>query len=144
MVQRAMGTGVLAAACAGLLACAAERSVAPTDAVSVRTALRQPIAPDLAPGREAIMQEIEIPPHTSIPRHWHPGEEYLYCLEGEAEVLIDGRAPMTLTPGMGINLPYRVWHSASTGILPCKVIVFRVHTLGEPIMHVEGEAPPAW
>ncbi len=131
---------VLASAIAG---CAAGRASDTPESITIETPLRQLIAQDLAPGREAIMQVIRIPPHSSIPRHWHPGEEYLYCLEGEAEVLIDGRAPMTLTPGMGINLPYKVWHSASTGNRPCKLVVFRVHTQGEPIMYREGEASPA-
>lgn len=119
--------------------CATCPSRSTPDSITIETPLRQPIAPDIAPGREAIMQVIDIPPRSSIPRHWHPGEEYLYCLEGEAEVFIDGQEPVTVTPGMGINLPYRVWHSASTGEIGCKVVVFRVHTIGEPIMITDGD-----
>lgn len=57
-------------------------------------------------------------------------------------MFIDGQEPVTVTPGMGINLPYRAWHSASTGEIGCKVVVFRVHTIGEPIMKANVETPP--
>lgn len=42
------------------------------------------------PGREVLVDLVEIPPNTSLDRHWHPGKEFQYYLAGEPEILIEG------------------------------------------------------
>ena len=34
------------------------------------------------PGTEVIVSRVDVPPDTSLPKHWHPGEEFAYVLEG--------------------------------------------------------------
>lgn len=31
---------------------------------------------------EVIVSRVVIPPNTALPKHWHPGEEFAYVLEG--------------------------------------------------------------
>ena len=35
-------------------------------------------------GTEVIVSRVVIPPNASLPKHWHPGEEFAYILEGSA------------------------------------------------------------
>lgn len=132
--------GVGASLVGAIAGCAADRAGA-GDAVTVETQLRRSIAAELAPGREVLVQTIEIPPHASIPRHWHPGEEYIHVLEGEAELRIDGQETLVLTPGMTAAIPYQTWHSGATGDRGARALIFRVHTEGEPIMVTDREPP---
>ena len=37
-----------------------------------------------------------IPPNTTLPAHWHPGEEFLYLLEGKATLLRGGEEEMVM------------------------------------------------
>jgi quercetin dioxygenase-like cupin family protein len=52
-----------------------------------------------APGREVIQNRVEISPDAPVVRHWHPGEEIIYVLEGSLEYQIDGEAPTTVETG---------------------------------------------
>ena len=47
------------------------------------------------PGRHAVVVTVEVSPGATEPRHTHPGDEFIYLLEGEGAVLVDGE-PMTL------------------------------------------------
>jgi hypothetical protein len=33
-------------------------------------------------GTEVIVSRVSFPPNTSLPKHWHPGEEFAYVIEG--------------------------------------------------------------
>jgi quercetin dioxygenase-like cupin family protein len=52
-----------------------------------------------APGREVVQNRVEISPEAPPVRHWHPGEEIIYVLEGSLEYRIDGEAATTVTAG---------------------------------------------
>ena len=68
---------------------------------------------DLAtPGREVVQTEVTLAPGVLAPRHWHPGEEIVYMLEGELEYVIDGQEPVTLKPGQVLFIPAGAVHSA--------------------------------
>ena len=43
-----------------------------------------------APGREVIQNRVEISPEAPATRHFHPGEEVIYVLEGTIKYEIDG------------------------------------------------------
>jgi quercetin dioxygenase-like cupin family protein len=45
------------------------------------------------------------------PRHTHPGIESTYILEGEFNLLVDGRPDQTLRPGDWFEVPAEVPHS---------------------------------
>lgn len=65
----------------------------------------------------------EVPPGGSAGRHTHPGIETGYVLEGEAELIIDGKEPMKLKAGDSYQIPAGVVHDAKThGDKPLKVL----------------------
>ena len=65
-----------------------------------------------APGREVIQARVEIDPGVASPRHWHPGEEIVYVLEGSLEYQIEGKPPVTLKAGDVLFVPAGAVHSA--------------------------------
>jgi len=65
-----------------------------------------------AAGREVIQARVEIAPGVTAPRHWHPGEEIVYVLEGVLEYQLDGQPPVTLKAGDVLFVPARVIHTA--------------------------------
>ena len=42
-------------------------------------------------GAEVIVSRVTVPPNTSLPKHWHPGEEFAYILEGSCYLWQDGK-----------------------------------------------------
>ena len=64
------------------------------------------------PGREALQTIVSIAPGVTAPRHWHPGEEIVYVLEGVLEYQLDGKPPVTLKAGDVLFVPAGVVHSA--------------------------------
>lgn len=121
----------------GITGCCTSSSARPPAAMRLENLLQQALSSELAPGREVIVSYVEIPPHTTMERHWHPGEEFQYYLEGEAEVRIDGEPPFIARPGRVGHIPYRKMHTAVTGEQGAKALVFRVHTAGEPVRVLE-------
>ena len=98
--------------------------------------LQESLADEFTPDREVVVSYVEMPPNTTLEQHWHPGEEFVYCLEGEAEILIDGESIMS-TPGTVIHIPFKSMHTAISGDKGAKAVVFRVHTKGEPVRYLE-------
>lgn len=65
-----------------------------------------------ASGREVVQARVEIDPGFISPRHWHPGEEVVYVLEGTLEYQLEGQPPVTLKPGDVLFVPARTVHAA--------------------------------
>lgn len=84
------------------------------------------------PGTEVIMSKVEIPPDTSLPKHWHPGEEFVYVLTGTVTLWQKGKADMVYSEGDAIKVPLEQVHTAITGEEGVKLVVFRVHEQGKP------------
>ena len=51
---------------------------------------------ELADGVEVVFSHIVMPPHTELPKHWHPGEEFVYVLKGSGILLQDGQEALWL------------------------------------------------
>lgn len=113
------------AACACLAA-----SVHAAGPVQVDNLLRS--ESQVAEGVEIIVSRIEIGPGFTLPRHYHPGEEFVYVLEGEAKLWQEGQPDLVLYAGEVYKIPLGQVHTAITGDSPAKAIVFRVHRKGEP------------
>src|SRR4029077_840022 len=64
------------------------------------------------PGREVIQARVELDPGVASPKHWHPGEEIVYVLEGSLEYQIEGKPPVTLKAGDVLFIPARAIHAA--------------------------------
>jgi quercetin dioxygenase-like cupin family protein len=63
------------------------------------------------PGREMIQNRVDIDPDAPAIRHWHPGEEIIYVLEGSLEYEIDGEPARTVTAGEALTVPAERVHS---------------------------------
>lgn len=99
-------------------------------APALQSLLRQSLA--VAEGLEVIVSRVQVPPHTALPRHWHPGEEIGYVLEGEITLVMDGAEDTTQAAGEAVVIPARVVHTGVTGALGSTLLVIRVHPEGEP------------
>jgi quercetin dioxygenase-like cupin family protein len=62
------------------------------------------------PGREVIQNRVDIAPNAPPIRHWHPGEEIIYVLEGTLEYEIDGQ-PTTVSAGEALMVPAEAVHA---------------------------------
>ena len=81
---------------------------------------------------EVIVSRVVMPPHTALPKHWHPGEEFAYVLEGTTILRRDGKPDLTVTEGEAIKISVREIHTAVTTDQGATILVFRVHESGQP------------
>jgi quercetin dioxygenase-like cupin family protein len=65
-----------------------------------------------APGREVVQVRVDFDPGSVAPKHWHPGEEIIYVLEGTLEYELEGQPPVTVKAGDVLFVPARTVHSA--------------------------------
>ena len=84
------------------------------------------------PGAEVIVSDVVIPPNGQVARHYHPGEEFLYLIEGSAIHVEEGKADLPLQAGDSYAIPPRAIHSPKGGPEGARAIVFRVHVAGQP------------
>jgi quercetin dioxygenase-like cupin family protein len=83
-------------------------------------------------GTEVVVSRVTIPPNTALPKHWHPGEEFAYVLEGSATLWQEGKEDIICTQGAVLKVPLKQVHTAITTDEGATVLVFRVHEQGEP------------
>ena len=83
-------------------------------------------------GTEVIVSRVTIPPNTALPKHWHPGEEFGYVLEGSVILWQQGKEDIVCQPGDVIKVPLKQVHTAITKDEAATVLVFRVHAQGQP------------
>lgn len=81
---------------------------------------------------EVIVSNVDIAPNTSLAKHWHPGEEFVYVKEGAATLLQEGRDKIILSEGDVFKIPMKLVHSAFTGEEGASLLIFRVHEEGRP------------
>ena len=86
-------------------------------------------------GKELIVQLVEFAPGGASGKHYHPGHEANYVLEGSGTFEREGQPPTTRKVGDVNYAPAKVVHegkNAST-TAPLKLVVFRIHEKGQPI-----------
>lgn len=83
-------------------------------------------------GTEVIVSKVTIPPNTSLPKHWHPGEEFAYVLEGSVLLWQKGKKDTIGKKGDVLKVPLKQVHTAITSKEGATVLVFRVHEQGKP------------
>ena len=64
------------------------------------------------PGREVVQARVDIDPGVTSPKHWHPGEELVYVIEGTLEYQVEGKPPVTLKAGDVLYIPAGAVHAA--------------------------------
>jgi quercetin dioxygenase-like cupin family protein len=137
-IERVVVLGALLVSVSGVAAWADEVPQ-PFPNAKVTTLLKTVLAKEFTPDREVLMDVVEMPPNTTLERHWHPGEEFHYYLEGEVEIRIDGQEPYIGKAGTVGHIPFKKLHTAATGKVGAKMLVVRVHTKGEPMRYLENE-----
>jgi quercetin dioxygenase-like cupin family protein len=81
---------------------------------------------------EVIVSRVTIPPNAELPRHWHPGEEFAYIIEGEVTLWLKDKKDIVGKAGDAVQVPLKQVHSAKAGPKGAVVLVFRVHETGKP------------
>ena len=115
----------------GLYSTAAQ-AAEPSQSASVQAAnlLRESIAG--VEGKEIIVSRVSFPPHTELPWHWHPGEEFFYVIEGSVTLKRRGEPDLPTTQGDAQKIAPQIIHTGSTGEQGAELVIFRVHAAGEP------------
>ena len=87
------------------------------------------------PGREVIQVRVELDAGVTFGKHWHPGEEIVYVLEGSLEYQIEGKPPVTLKAGGVLFIPARTIHAArNLGSGPGAELATYVVEKGKPLV----------
>ena len=111
---------------------AAEPPAAPS--VQAENLLREPILG--VEGKEIIVSRVSFPPHTELPWHWHPGEEFFYVIEGSVTLKRRGQDDTPTAAGDAQKIAPEVIHTGQTGEKGAELVIFRVHATGEPERHL--------
>ena len=101
-----------------------------TASVQAENLLRESIAG--VEGKEVIVSRVSFPPHTELPWHWHPGEEFFYVIEGSVTLKRRGGADVPTVEGDAQKIAREVIHTGLTGEQGAELVIFRVHAAGEP------------
>ena len=91
--------------------------------------LRAPIT--IADGLEVIISDVVIPPNGTVPRHYHPGEEFIYVIEGSAVHVEEDKPDLILKAGDTYVIPPEAEHSPRGDSEGARAIVVRVHVEGK-------------
>jgi quercetin dioxygenase-like cupin family protein len=81
---------------------------------------------------EVVVSKVRIPPNTTLPKHWHPGEEFVYILEGKVTLWQQNKENITGKSGEVVKVPLKQIHTGITGEEGVSLLVFRVHEQGQP------------
>jgi len=92
------------------------------------------------PTKEAYIISFTVPPAPPNPnpnpnagRHSHPGDEFIYLIEGTFTFEVEGEAPVTIKAGETLRLPAGKNHRGSNpGTIPAKMISFGLFQKGVP------------
>ncbi len=89
---------------------------------------------DFPAGYNTVTAIAEVPAGGAAGRHTHPGMETGYVLEGELELLIDGKPPVKLKAGDSYQIPEGAVHDAkASGDKSMKVLGVYIVKAGEPL-----------
>ena len=64
---------------------------------------------------------------------WHPGEEFVYVLEGSEVLWQKDKPDVHLNKGDVFKVPLKQIQTAMTGEEGVTILVFRVHEKGQPV-----------
>ncbi len=87
-----------------------------------------------APGRDGILVLAELAVGGAAPRHMHPGEEFVYVLEGTGTFDLQGQPLLTIKAGDSFVIPANTPHVATnTGKVPIRLLSTYVIENGKPL-----------
>lgn len=85
-----------------------------------------------APDLEVLVSDVIIPPGAEVPRHYHPGEEFVYVIEGSAVHVQEGKPDREIRSGDAMVIEPEAVHAPRGGVQGARAIVFRVHLKDQP------------
>ena len=81
---------------------------------------------------EVVVSRVIIPPNTTLPKHWHPGEEFAYILDGSLVMCQENEPEMVFKKGDACVVPWKKIHTVMTKDESVTILAFRVHEQGQP------------
>ncbi len=87
-----------------------------------------------APDLEIVMGLIKRAGESSGAKHYHPGGEFGFVLEGAVGVTSESEPSVTLRAGASFYHPPGEWHVVDTASEGAKTVVFRVLKKGQPMI----------
>jgi len=114
------------------MSCHAESTVKDaTTGTVVDTLLKRRL--EVAPGTDVIIDRVSLPPNTTLSRRWHPGEMFVYVMEGSVVVSPDGQGEIVGKQGDVVDVPFRQGYAARTSDDGAQLLLLRIHEAGQPI-----------
>jgi quercetin dioxygenase-like cupin family protein len=87
------------------------------------------------PGREVIQVRVELAPGVAFGKHWHPGEEIIYVIEGSLQYQIEDKPPVNVKAGEVLFVPARTIHAArNIGSVPGAELATYIVEKGQPVL----------
>ena len=85
-------------------------------------------------GRHGVTARAEFAPGATAGLHVHPGEEFGYVIEGEVELSVEGRSPVTLQKGDVFFIPAGAPHDGrNPGTAKAAILSVFVAEQGKPL-----------
>jgi quercetin dioxygenase-like cupin family protein len=86
-------------------------------------------------GKEIIVQLVEFSPGAVTGKHYHPGHEVAYILEGSGTLEVEGKSPVPLASGEAQYVPATKVHEGKNASKTdrLRLVVFRLHEKGQPV-----------
>ena len=56
---------------------------------------------------EVVVSRVKIPPHTQLPLHWHPGEEFAYVIKGNVTLWQKDKEDLLIKEGEAAKVPLK-------------------------------------
>jgi quercetin dioxygenase-like cupin family protein len=82
---------------------------------------------------EIIVSYVEAPAGYELKKHYHPGEEFGYVIEGSGTVWFKDMPEIIVNKGEIVKIPLEAVHTMIPGPDGIKILVFRIHKEGEPL-----------
>ena len=85
--------------------------------------------------KEVNILHVSVPPGFVTVKHLHPGQLFIYVLEGAVTIQVEGDAPVKLGPGDVVEEPPNKWMvgknlSSTHG---AKLVIFQIGAKGKPL-----------
>jgi quercetin dioxygenase-like cupin family protein len=86
-------------------------------------------------GKEGVVALVELAPGAAAGKHYHPGNEVNYVLEGSGILEIEGQAPITLQAGATSYIPAGDVHNvrSTSATDPLKLLAFWIAEKSKPL-----------
>ena len=89
-----------------------------------------------AGGQEGVVWLIEISPGAATGKHYHPGHEFVYVLEGAGRTAVEDKPSATVQAGEAVYLPPGQVHNTTnaSATAPAKALVVYIGANGQPLV----------